>query len=595
MPVGLTTVWGENLDPDAVLPEYPRPMLERDEWLSLNGPWDHAVRPDTGTTTPPERWDEPLLVPFAIETAASGVQRALRPDEVLYVSRQIVVPPVWRGRRVVLHAEAVDHDCTVLVNGVEVGRHRGGYLPFSVELPRGDADVVDVCLAVRDPSDAGLQQRGKQSLHPDSIWYTATSGPWQSIWLEPLPEAAITRVVATTDDLRSLEVLVEAERPGTVRVAVDLPDGPLVVDGRTDQPISIPLADPHPWTPDDPHLYRLTVTTEHDRVTTWAGLRTIAIGPIPGAVDGQRHAILLNGRPILLNTPLWQGYWPESGMTAPADAALVHDLETMKAMGFNGVRVHVKVESRRFYHHADRLGLLVVQDAVSGGRPMTGLTASGVVQALDLTMDDRSALAMRLAGRTDAATRQEFTDELCAMVTHLAPHPSIVMWVPFNESWGQFDARGAARLVRRLDPTRLVDHASGWFDQGDPEFRSRHRYVLKLRRPPRRDRRPFSLSEFGGLNLAVPGHLWDEQRRFGYRFFDDADGLAEAFTRLYREQLVPLVAHGLRAATYTQVSDVEIETNGLLTYDRAVTKLPVDLVARLNRELDDALAALGRR
>ncbi len=575
-------------------------MLVRSRWASLNGPWQYAVRPALGgpEASParepvPKRWDGEIVVPYAIETGSSGVGRALQPDEVLHYRRTVSVPESWRGGRVVVWFEAVDHHCAVRVDGRLVAEHRGGYLPFSAELPRTDRDQVELLVSVRDPSDAGLQQRGKQSLQPRDIWYTATSGIWQPVWLEPLPEAAVTSVVAVaTPDLTALDVVVEAEQPGPVTVEVGLPGGGAArAQGQVAQPVRVRLAEPRPWSPGDPHLYPVVVTTATDRVESWAALRTVRVGTPPG---GSRPVVLLNDAPVLLNTPLSQGYWPESGMTAPSDEALRYDLEVVRDLGFTGVRCHIKVESRRFYHHADRLGLLVLQDAVSGGRPRVGLAGSGLVQALGLPAEDRSCWALRQAGRADRANREEFIAELEGLVRHLMGHACVVMWVPFNEAWGQFDARGAARFLRRLDPTRLVDHASGWFDQGAGDVRSRHRYVLALRRPPARDRRPYLVSEYGGLNLAVPGHLWHESARFGYRFFDDQAALAEAFTRLYRDQLVPLVRHGLAGCVYTQVSDVEIETNGLLTYDREVLKLDPDLVRALNADLEAAFQAAHR-
>lgn len=592
---------------------YPRPMLERSAWVSLDGDWDYAVRLAAGDVADdpivepePAGWDGTIRVPYAIEWEASGVARPLLPWEVLFYRRRVAIPEGWRGGRVAFNFEAVDHRCVVRIDGEVVGGHRGGYLPFSVELPDTTRPEVEVVVVVRD--ETGLQQRGKQSLTPSNIWYTATSGIWGPVWMEPLPARAIRQVTAVSaPGLDSLVVTVDAEAPGPVTVRVE---GASEVDGVTGRPIRIPVPGPRPWSPSDPHLYRLSVacgasgggTAEAagqaagDTVTSWAALRTVGVGPIPGA-PGARDAILLNGEPIFLNTPLWQGYWPATGLTAPSDDALVADLEAVRDMGFNGVRVHVKVESRRFYHAADRLGLLVVQDAVSGGRPFTGLRGSGIIQATGAArVGDRSRWFWARVGRSDAANRQEFTDELAQLVAHLAGHPCVVMWVPFNEAWGQFDARGAEALVRRLDPTRLVDQVSGWFDQGGGDVVSRHRYVLRLRPPPgrgRKDRRPFSLSEFGGLNLAVPGHVWGENSRFGYRFLEDADALAVELTRLYREELIPLVGAGLRAATYTQVADVETETNGLLTYDREVVKVPVELMRRLNGELYAALADVG--
>lgn len=591
----LVTRWGSHLaGSESPLPEYPRPQLQRRRWASLNGTWRYAVR-DRGAELPrdeqiPSEFDGNITVPFAVETAASGVGRPFTPDEVLFYQRDIEVP--WSGRTA-LNFEAVDYACAVFVDGVLAAEHRGGYLPFTVDLAEGEGPRR-VIVVVHDPSDSGNQQHGKQALKPGGIWYTATSGIWGTVWMEPLPENAVTRVVATTPRSRDgLLVLVEAERAADVAVAVRLPDGGVAeASGRTGEELRVPLPDARLWSPSDPYLYRMTVRVGDDEVESWAGVRTVDLGPIPG-VTTERPAVLLNGEPILLNTPLDQGYWPESGLTPPADEAMEYDLATLKRMGFNGARMHIKIASRRYYHLADQLGMLIVQDMVSGGTPRTGMVASAAVQFSDAHLTDRSDRAMKAAGRGEDANRREFLAELAAMVRLLSPHPSVVAWVPFNESWGQFDARGAAALVRRLDPTRLIDHASGWFDQGDGDFRSRHRYTLALKRPPRRDQRPFWLSEFGGYNLAVEGHLWDEKERFGYKFFDDANALATGIAALWRDQLIPLVEHGLRAAVYTQVSDVEIENNGLMTYDRAVIKVPVDLMRDLNAELYAALRALG--
>lgn len=606
----LCSPWGE--DPgDHPLPDHPRPMLERTRWASLNGWWEYAVTTATGARDAPlddepvpAHWDGSIRVPFALESAASGVTRPLAPEEVLHYRRRILLPEEWQGGRIALNFEAVDFRCLVRVDGRIVGHHEGGYLPFTVELPDTHRPEVEVVVTVRDPTDDGLQQHGKQSLTPGTIWYTATSGIWQSVWMEPLPPRALTRVEARPrPDLSGFDVLVEAEEPCAVHVEVSLGEaGRVVASGHSSAPIPVDLPDPHPWSPEDPYLYPLAVTTDVDRVSSWAALRTVTLGttPTPRAdtthdEGGGRHVprplLRLNGSPLLLNTPLWQGYWPESGLTAPAEAALVHDLTTLKDMGFNGVRVHVKTESRRFYHLADRLGMMVVQDMPSGGKAPLGLRSSGWVQALNVTLPDRSTIFRRRTGRRDAGNRRSFARELAAMVRLLGVHGCVVMWVPFNEGWGQFDALGAQSLIHRVDPTRPVDHASGWFDQGGDLY-SRHRYVLALRPPRRHEHRPFSLSEFGGLNLAVAGHRWESGLPFGYRFLDDEAALARALEDLWRNQLIPLLDSGLTACTYTQVSDVEGEDNGLMTYDRRVTKVDTALMARLNAELQDAFHRL---
>lgn len=595
----LRTPWAsEAIGAAAPLPEYPRPMLERADWTSLNGPWDYAIVSSRGhleAAQLPERCEGTITVPFAVETVASGVTRALRADQTLFYRRRVRLPEGWQSSRVALNFEAVDHQAAVWVDGVLAGTHTGGYQPFSIELPPGTGER-EIVVGVRDPGPDAGQQYGKQSDRPGGIWYTATSGIWGSVWAEPLPSNAILAVHASTLPGRDgFEVTVRAETSCQVLISAELPDGSQArADGMAGEPITLTIPDARLWSPDDPYLYRLRVETTFDQVTSWAGLRTIALGPLPGG-RRERPVVLLNGEPILLNTPLDQGYWPETGLTAPSDAALVFDLEQVRALGFNGVRKHIKVESRRFYHHADRLGMLVIQDVVNGGRPRLSINGSRVAMVLDLQLGDRSRSALRKAGRRSKANRAQFEADLVAMIELLRPHPSVVAWTVFNEAWGQYQADRVEALVRELDASRLVDATSGWYDQGGGDFRSRHRYVLKLRRPPRRDRRPFLLSEFGGYNMVVDQHLWETSGRYGYRFYTRADELNQALARLYRDELIPLVAHGLRGCVYTQVSDVETETNGLFTYDRQVLKPDAELLRTLNAELHAAFDRLCAR
>ena len=590
----LCTPWGRDL-PRIPLPEHPDPMMERARWESLNGWWECAILPVGSPGPAPDQW-RPILVPFAVETPASGVARPLLPDERLHYRRPVAIPPAWRGERIRIHFSAVDHECEVLIDGRPVARHTGGYLPFHVDVADTDRDAVELRLEVADPTDTRGIQRGKQSLNPRTIWYTATSGIWGSVWMEALPRAAIEAVdIRTEPDLSGfrLRVDVEGAGRGPFEAEIGLPDGGrLRAAGTTGVWNRVDIPDPLPWSPDSPALYRFTIRAGGDEVRTWSALRTVALSA--ASAGGPGRCVLLNGEPVLVNAPLSQGYWPESGMTPPDEAALLHDLTTLRRMGFNAVRVHVKVESRRFYHLCDRLGLMVVQDMVSGGVAPLGIRASGAVQALGLTLPDRSAAFRRWTGRSRAADRVRFVRELAGMIRHLRSHPCIVMWVPFNEGWGQFDARRAEGFVRRADPTRLVDAASGWFDQGGGDFRSRHRYVLRLVAPPRGDGRAFYLSEFGGLNLAVEGRSWPDPVPFGYRFLEDRGALARAVAELWRGQLVPLVGAGLAACTYTQVSDVERESNGLMTYDRVVVKVDPALMARLNRELEEAFVRVHR-
>ncbi|PKL26007.1 MAG: glycoside hydrolase family 2 [Spirochaetae bacterium HGW-Spirochaetae-3] len=609
----LSSPWSASVDADSPLPEYPRPDMVRPDWLSLNGPWEYAIResgpgaladevaPDFG---PADRRGR-IIVPFAPECALSGVGKTLAPTETLWYRRSIILPAAWAGRRVMLRFEAVDYLAAVFVDGALLGEHRGGYLPFAFELPAGDGVTEhELVVAVRDPSDAGLQQRGKQALKPAGILYTPTSGVWQTVWLEPVPaaNAILGFRIETRADLGGADVVVETERPADVAIRIMLPGGGILdVRGRSGESIAAIVPSPRPWSPADPYLYAFRAEildvsgAAVDSVDSYFALRRVDLGPLPGAPDGERSVIRLNGEPIFVNAPLDQGYWPESGMTPPADEALVFDIESMRALGFNGLRKHVKVESRRFYWHADRLGMLVIQDAVSGGRNRAAGTARiAAAMILGVPAEDRSAFALHGAGRAEKADRDEFEADLFGMVALLRNHPSIVMWTIFNESWGQFESARVADRLRSADPSRLVDAVSGWHDRGAGDFRSRHTYIVKLRKPPRRDRRPYFISEYGGYNLAVPGHMWDDAARFGYKFYDDGPSLREGYSRLVRDQLIPLVDRGLRAAVYTQVSDVEIESNGFYTYDRKVLKYDAAVVRALNEELYAAFGRLGR-
>ena len=418
--------------PRIPLPEHPDPMMERARWESLNGWWQCAIVPADSPGPAPGQW-RPILVPFAVETPASGVARPLLPDERLHYRRPVPIPPAWRGRRIRIHFCAVDHECEVMIDGRPVARHTGGYLPFHVDVADTDRDAVELSLRVADPTDTRDIQRGKQSLNPRTIWYTATSGIWGSVWMEPLPRTAIEAVdIRSEPDLSGfrLRVGVEGAGRGPLEVEIGLPDGGrLRAAGTTGAWRRVGIPDPLPWSPDSPALYRFTIRAGGDEVRTWSALRTVALsaasaggapwrgrwsprgllgrlsrwGPSERRRGGPGRCVLLNGAPVLVNAPLFQGYWPESGMTPPDEAALLHDLVALRRMGFNAVRVHVKVESRRFYHLCDRLGLMVVQDMVSGGVPPLGIRASGAVQALGLTLPDRWAVFRRWTGRGGAA------------------------------------------------------------------------------------------------------------------------------------------------------------------------------------------------
>ncbi|MBE7701123.1 glycoside hydrolase family 2 [Oerskovia sp. Sa1BUA8] len=599
----LPTRWTATLDRDAPLPEYPRPQLVRDSYLNLNGVWEHAFTaqgpgPVGSLGGPaPAVFDGEIVVPFSPESPLSGVGRQLQPDEALWYRRDLTLPEgfVPPGGRVLLHLGAVDQACRVLLDGVEVGRHVGGFLPFACDVTdalAGDPGAThELLVEVTDLSDTGYHARGKQKLDRGGIWYTAQSGIWQTVWVEAVPALHVGRLTLVPDlPGGCLEVTVHLGEGAAVAggaVGQDAPvariqvhDGAAIV-AQVDTPVGVvarvPVPDARPWSPEDPHLYDVTVTLGDDEVRSYAGMRSFGVGPAAQGVP----RLLLNGEPHFHVGVLDQGYWSDGLLTPPSDEAMVHDIATMKDLGFTMLRKHIKIEPLRWYHHCDRLGMLVWQDMVNGGdryRPIVTVPHAVV----PLWFSDRHH---GLFSRKDPAGRAEFLREVDATVEHLRDVVSLAVWVPFNEGWGQFDAAEVAARVKALDPTRSVDHASGWHDQGAGNFRSLHVYFKPFRVPRRgRDRRALVLSEYGGYNLRVEGHSAGE-KDFGYKTYADAEALGQAFEALHREQIVPAVARGLSATVYTQLSDVEDETNGLLTYDREVAKLPAGLVRAVNAEL----------
>jgi Glycosyl hydrolases family 2, TIM barrel domain len=581
----LLTRWGRGLDPARVLEEYPRPQLVRDSHLSLNGWWEHAITP-AGVT--PEAYDGPILVPFSPEAPLSGVGRQLQPDERLTYCRALELPAgfVPPGGRALLHFGAVDQTCTVRLDGVEVGRNTGGYLPFTCDVTAAaDGAPHELVVEVRDLSDGHQHASGKQRLRRGGIWYTAQSGIWQPVWVEAVPAVHVERLSLVPHlDEGCVEVTVHASA-GVARVTVDGVRNDVPV--RT--PTRLPLDRVRPWTPDDPHLYDVEVVLGEDRVTSYVAMRSVAV-----ARDGHGvPRLTLNGAPYLQVGVLDQGYWPDGLLTAPSDAAMVHDIETMKRLGFTMPRKHLKIEPLRWYHHCDRLGMLVWQDVVNGGGPLRTAAVTWPGRC-PIRLDDtrwRSPL-----GRADPAGRELFGEELRRTVEHLRDVPSVVAWVLFNEGWGQFDSRRLTGELRALDPTRPVDAASGWHDRGAGDLVSRHVYRRRFRVPRRRDARAVVLSEYGGEQLRVGSHVRDDDTATGYGRQRTADGLAASFTRLH-EDLAGQVPAGLAATVYTQLSDVEDELNGLLTYDREVLKLDEDVIraalARLARAAGTSRA--GRR
>ena len=560
----MLTSWGQALDRGSVLPEYPRPQLQRDSYLNLNGVWRYAI---TASAAPPETWDGDILVPFSPECVLSGVERVPAPGEYLWYSRSFTLPEGFSRGRVLLNFGAVDQTATVYLNGQELLTHVGGYLPFTVELTAALAAENQLAVRVRDDTDEDWHTRGKQKRKRGGIWYTAQSGIWQTVWLESVPAAYIKRLVITPVYDGGL-VEIGAEVAGKTR--------PVAHFGGADYPLParIPVPAFEPWSPENPRLYDFTVTCGDDEVKSYFAMRKFSVE----ADDAGVRRLCLNGRPYFHNGLLDQGYWPDGLYTAPSDEAMIYDIELARRMGFNMLRKHIKVEPARWYYHCDRLGMLVWQDMPCGG----GVYSPAVVSAPLVTGRHLRDNAYFLFGRGEKAGREEFERELRDMVTALYNCPCIALWVPFNEGWGQFDAARLYDVVRGIDDTRPVDHASGWHDQHVGEVQSLHVYYKKYVFRPDRLGRAVLLSEFGGYNHRVGGHCFGD-RDFGYKKFESPLALESALRELYADQIVPARRQGLSAAVYTQLSDVEDELNGLVTYDRKVVKIPIQTLKSITK------------
>ena len=577
------------------LAEYPRPAMRRDSCEILNGPWQYAI---TQTAEYPAAWQGSILVPYSPEAPASGVNRTLQPGQWLHYHR-LFAPPAGEGGRVLLHFGAVDYACAVQVNGHLAGGHRGGYWPFTLDI----TDLLNgtgrnsLWVAVQDPTGHGTQARGKQTLKPGGMFYPAQSGIWQTVWLERVPDNYIQTLTVTPDyDARTVTVRVHTAKPGGavnlwamvraggVTIAEDWGSDEADQDGEVT--LNIPEEHFFPWSPDTPFLYDLTVGTTQgeeaglDTVHSYFALRKWSCAP-------DAHGVLrfcLNDKPILLNGLLDQGYWPEGLYTPPSDAAVERELSEVKALGFNLLRKHAKIEPQRWYYHCDRLGLIVWQDIVNGGSAynlwfVTYLT--NVLQPLLRRFPDGKA-CRRLLSRAKPVSREEYAHELADTVQALRCHPCIACWVPFNEGWGQFDAGKAVQALRTLDGTRLVDEASGWFDQGGGDVHSLHNYFYPLRIRPQK--RTVALSEYGGIAWPMPGHE-PPHKTYGYGTAKDRQELTARYKKLQLKTVLPQLEKGLSALVYTQLTDVEDEVNGLFTYDRAAVKPDANAVRSVNAAL----------
>ena len=576
-PVGdrIITVWGENLDPADVLPEYPRPQMVREHWMNLNGLWEYAITPIESV---PEEMDGRILVPFAVESALSGVGRAVTENDALWYSREITIPKDWDGQRIILHFGAVDWKAEVYVDDRFVGEHKGGYTPFSFDitdaLGKGRRHTLKV--KVTDSTDKWYQPHGKQVTDPRGIWYTAVTGIWQTVWMEPVPSSSINSYYAVSDiDSGTLAVSVDAAlADGDIVEVVLLADGVPVVEAEGRE-VTMHVPDMKLWSPSDPYLYDIEIKVVSDGAIVDCVKGYAAMRKISYARDEDGHKrMLLNNKPLFQYGPLDQGWWPDGLYTAPSDEALAFDIEKTKEMGFNLIRKHVKVEPARWYWHCDRLGMLVWQDMPS------------------TTYGDNKWGNHAYGTGTDSKITQEGKDnyysEWGEIIQDFKVFPCIVSWVPFNEAWGQFDTEEVVQFTRAQDPTRLINYASGG------NFEKCSGDILDLHNYPHPEMYLYDsdyinvLGEYGGIGWPVEGHLWQPDRNWGYIQFKSADEVLDVYEK-YADMLIELIDDGFAAAIYTQITDVEIEVNGLMTYDRKVVKLDMERLNAINRRVIDSM------
>lgn len=575
----LKTPWFDKAFNTVSHQEYPRPQCVRESYLNLNGSWDYGFL----SHKEERKIDGQINVPFSPESILSGVNKTLLPPQWLYYHRVVKLPKDFIKNCTYLHFGAVDQQAEVFVNGHLVGSHTGGFTPFSFEISKFiTTNELVVEIVVKDETDTSYHSLGKQRLNPSGIFYTPQSGIWQTVWLESVPQNHIESMnITPLLDQGAFKFSFKKRGQGSIDVIASF-NGQIVGRCQTEkEEIFLEVSQVLPWSPETPILYDFSITYGEDEMTSYGALRK---------VSSVRHQdgimrFYLNNQPYLTIGVLDQGYWPDGLLTAPCDEAFVHDIKVMKSMGFNALRKHIKIEPLRFYYHCDRLGMLVWQDMINGGRPKS-IIPNGVLAIVGIHITDHH---YRWFGRHDLASRTGYYQELEEMVKHLYSVPSIVTWVPFNEAWGQFDARKAYHFVASLDKSRLIDHASGWSDQGVGDYYSRHIYFTSIKFNYRKaTHRIGALTEFGGLALAIENHVFDPETSFGYKKMNDEKHLETSIETLWINQLIPQLKNGLSAIFYTQLSDVETEINGLITYDRCHNKIEATKLVYINKKLQDS-------
>jgi len=573
----IKTAWTEKMDVNRVLPEYPRPIMVRENWSNLNGLWNYAIRPIGDVC--PVRFDGQILVPYAVESSLSGVQKGIKETEELWYSRSFKTPANWKSQKILLHFGAVDWKADIWVNDVKIGQHSGGFSAFSFDitaaLQKGENKLV---VKVWDPTTKGEQPRGKQAYNPEGIFYTPVTGIWQTVWLEPVAEHYIA-AVKTTPDIDKSKLNIEVETNQTLSddlLEVRLYDGAtLVATGKSlgGLPVEVLVVNQKLWSPENPYLYDMQVSLIRngktvDKVKSYAAMRKFS-----ARKDDKGHMRMqLNNKDYFQLGPLDQGWWPDGLYTAPSDEALKFDIQKTKDFGFNMIRKHVKVEPARWYTHCDQLGIIVWQDMPSGGQGpewQPGNYFNGV------------------EAKRSPESEAMFRRELKEMMDNLYSYPSIGVWTTFNESWGQFKTEEIADWTKKYDPTRLVNAASGGNHYFCGDMLDLHHYPgpnMFLRDPQRVN----VLGEFGGIGLALKGHLWDTEKNWGYVKLNSIDEATAEYVK-YANQLYEFIDKGFSAAVYTQTTDVEQEINGLITYDRKVIKMNEQKVREINLKICNSL------
>jgi len=541
----LMTEWADKVNPENALPEYPRPTMVREQWKNLNGLWNYAVTDNTNAVT---GWEGKILVPYPIESALSGIKRQLLPEDVLWYQREFTIPDSWRGKRIILNFDAVDFESEIWVNGKNAGSHKGGYDRFSFDITDllEDKGVQNLVVKVKDPSNSGEQAHGKQSLHPAGASYTTTSGIWQTVWLEPVSINYISRAKIIPDIDNSLVhfsfTVKNIKEDHELEVKI-YDNGKLLAASTSKNPdkITVNIPDAKLWWPDNPFLYDYTATLKKgskktDEIKGYFGMRKSSLETDENGIT----RLMVNNRFIFQTGPLDQGFWPDGIHTPPTDEALKFDINFVKSIGFNTIRKHLKIEPERWYYWADKLGILVWQDFPSG------------------------------KFRTPES-RKQWELEIENYINQHYNHPSIILWVPFNEGWGQYDTDRIVSKVRSLDPSRLINAASGWYDVPWGDVVDKHFYPGPGV-PFLEEKRASVTGEFGGLGYRVENHLWRDDA-WGYQSFMTTDSLTFEYTRLWQRAFMFSRERGMSAAIYTQISDIEQEINGLISYDRKIIKM----------------------